>query len=61
MMSSTNPGSKVSIAIGNTIAELAKVVDSRLGPRAEGATDEIEAARREAFTALCEARGDIVF
>ena len=27
MMSSTSPGSKVSIAIGNTIAEMAQVVD----------------------------------
>jgi hypothetical protein len=41
--------------------ELARVVDARLGPRAEGGTNEIETARREAFAALCEARGERAF
>jgi hypothetical protein len=41
--------------------ELAKVVDSRLGPRAVGATDEIEQVRWKAFATLCEARGKIAF
>jgi hypothetical protein len=41
--------------------ELAKVVDARLGPRPGGGTDEIEQAFREAFAALCEARGEIAF
>ena len=40
---------------------LAKFVDARLESRSRAGTEEIEAARREAFAALCEARGEIAF
>ncbi len=41
--------------------ELASVVDARLGPRADGKTDEINKAWREAFAVLGQARGEIEF
>jgi hypothetical protein len=41
--------------------ELAKAVDKLLKPQGQATLDAIEAARREAFAALCEARGEIAF
>ncbi len=40
---------------------LTRFVDSRLKPRDRAGTEDIEQARREAFAALCEVRGEIAF